>query len=176
MIRLKRPHSHTHNSVERPQNRHLKPFKSRRELNGQLDPRINIGGRPKSIREETAAWLEETDRHGVTNARKVVESVGKLACSGRPGSVAAFKVLHEMVQPTTLEAEQDARRFTREIYEAIWRQAAQPDVFDFEEEPPLKMATIIENAGQGSASASSRLGLPPSASDHKLAARLRNAS
>ena len=43
MIRLRRQQaplqSHTQNSVERPQNRHLKPFKSRAELNGQLDPR-----------------------------------------------------------------------------------------------------------------------------------------
>jgi hypothetical protein len=33
----------------RPQNRHLKPFKSRRELGGELDPRINVGGRPKGM-------------------------------------------------------------------------------------------------------------------------------
>jgi hypothetical protein len=51
MIVLKRRQTqfhHTLNSVGRPQNRHLKPFKSRAELNGQLDPRINVRGRPKS--------------------------------------------------------------------------------------------------------------------------------
>jgi len=66
--RRQEPAAHTQNSVERerPQNKHLKPFKSRAELGGQLDPRINKGGRPKIMREQTAAYLEEKDKRGVT--------------------------------------------------------------------------------------------------------------
>jgi hypothetical protein len=59
MIRFKGPkvrfQSHTQNCVERPQNRHLKPFKRRAELSGQLDPRIKLAGRPKLFTEALAA-------------------------------------------------------------------------------------------------------------------------
>jgi hypothetical protein len=62
MIRLKRPQlplqSDTQNSVERPQNRHLKPFKSRGELGGKLDPRIDAGGRPKIIGQTLPAKVQ----------------------------------------------------------------------------------------------------------------------
>ena len=92
------PSAHTQNSVkcERPQNKHLKPFKSRAALGGELDPRINVGGRPKILREETAKWLAERDKTGRMNARKIVESVGAIAIGGGGQSVAAFKALREI--------------------------------------------------------------------------------
>lgn len=91
---------HTQNSVkrERPQNKHLKPFKSRAELGGQLDPRINKGGRPKIAREETAAWLQECDENGKTNARKMVEALGSIAIGGGPDSVSAFREIRRTVE------------------------------------------------------------------------------
>lgn len=90
---------HTQNSAkrDRPQNKYLKPFKSRAELGGALDPRINKGGRPKLLREETAKWMEEMDETGKTNARKAVESVGVVAQSASRNSAAAFKTLHDML-------------------------------------------------------------------------------
>jgi hypothetical protein len=95
----KRSATHTQNSVVRPQNRHLKPFKSRAELNGKLDPRINVGGRPKILYEETAKWLCETDKTGKTNARKLIESMGEAAMrSMSPHSVAAFKAIKDTVE------------------------------------------------------------------------------
>jgi hypothetical protein len=92
--------AHTLNSVEcqRPQNKYLKPFKSRAELGGQLDPRINKGGRPKIVKEETAKWLEETDAKGVTNARKMVEAMGALAQKQLRHSVSAFREIRQIVE------------------------------------------------------------------------------
>ena len=105
------PPRHSQNSVkrERPQNKNLKPFKSRAELGGELDPRINVGGRPKILREETAKWLAERDKTGKTNARKIVESVGTIAIGGGGQSVAAFKALREI-------ANDDQDQKTRPFY------------------------------------------------------------
>ena len=122
MLRLKNPEiiAHTQNSVERPQNRHLKPFKSRAELGGQLDPGINKGGRPKVIREETAAWLEEKDENGVTNARQIIESLGKAAkMSDKGHCVGAFKEIREMVEPTEIEGSTTLRNIDRELFREI---------------------------------------------------------
>ena len=89
------PVGHTQNSVkrQRPQNKHLKPFKSRAELGGELDTRINVGGRPKILRQETAKWLAERDKIGKTNARKIVESVGTIAIGGGGRASARLSVL-----------------------------------------------------------------------------------
>jgi hypothetical protein len=68
------------------------------ELGGQLDPRINKGGRPKIMREQTAAYLEEKDKRGVTNARKMVEAMGELAQKQLPHSVSAFREIRQIVE------------------------------------------------------------------------------
>ena len=109
------PVGHTQNSVkrERPQNKQLKPFKSRAELGGELDPRINVGGRPKILREETAKWLAERDKTGKTNARKIVESVGAVAIGGGGQSVAAFKALREIADEERDKPRQGAVANTR---------------------------------------------------------------
>jgi hypothetical protein len=91
--------AHTQKSVERPQNRHLKPFKSRAENGGRLDPRINKGGRPKILREESARYLAEKDENGVTNARKMIESLGVKALSARKDAVSAFRELRQTAEP-----------------------------------------------------------------------------
>jgi hypothetical protein len=91
---------HTQNSVERPQNRHLKHFKSRAELGGQLDPRINIGGRPKILLEESAKFLEKRDKNGVTNARKLIEQLHRIVMSKSKDAVAAFNALRQAAEPT----------------------------------------------------------------------------
>jgi len=107
---MNEPAVHTQNSVkrERPQNKHLKPFKSRAELGGQLDPRINKGGRPKIAREETAAWLEKRDKTGKTNARKMVEALGAIAIAGGRDSVSAFREIRQIVEQNTSETKNGA--------------------------------------------------------------------
>jgi hypothetical protein len=91
--------AHTQNSVKRPQNRHLKPFKSRAELNGQLDSRINIGGRPKILFEESAKFLEKRDKNGVTNAQKQIEHLHEVVMSNDRDRVAAFNALRNAACP-----------------------------------------------------------------------------
>jgi len=58
----------------------------------------NKGGRPKIAREETAAWLEERDENGKTNARKIVEALGNIAIGGGPNSVSAFREIRQTVE------------------------------------------------------------------------------
>jgi hypothetical protein len=144
MIRLRSQQaplqSHTQNSsVERPQNRHLKPFKSRAELNGQLDPRINPGGRPKIIGQTlTQRLLEEieSDIPDPKDLKKtitvkcrrldlVVESLINNAMTYQPHSVSAFRTIREIVEPTQ-EEEQGAvdKDFTRLIAQLIMERPA----------------------------------------------------
>jgi len=97
----KRQHTHdTGNSVktDRLQNRHLKPFKSRAENGGVVDPRINMSGRPKILREESARYLVEKDKNGITNARKMIESMGQKVLSGGKDSVTAFRELRQTAE------------------------------------------------------------------------------
>jgi hypothetical protein len=58
----------------------------------------NRGGRPRIVKEETAKWLEEGDKSGKTNARKMVEAMGKIAIAGGRGSVAAFREIRQTVE------------------------------------------------------------------------------
>jgi hypothetical protein len=129
MFRRKHPQAapHAQNSVvERPQNRHLKPFKSRAENNGQLDPRINVGGRPKILFEESAAYLREIDPDtGKTNARVMIETTAKLAKRINPMAPActygALKTLRDIAEPTeeaTGQAITD-KAFIRELCELL---------------------------------------------------------
>ena len=113
MITLKRRNSqfHTHSSVERPQNRHLKPFKSRSELNGRLDPRINTGGRPKffaetlakELRKKVKVEIESEDGQKRTVKRTRVEVMAErlvdTACSTKPHSIAAARLICDLVEP-----------------------------------------------------------------------------
>ena len=73
-----------------------------RESSLQLKPgkkwKGNKGGRPKIAREETAAWLEERDENGKTNARKIVEALGNIAIGGGPNSVSAFREIRQTVE------------------------------------------------------------------------------
>ena len=68
----------------------LKPFKSRKDNGGELDPRINKGGRPKIVYEETAKYLSKKV-NGKTNARSMVEAMGELVQKQLPHSVPAFR-------------------------------------------------------------------------------------
>ena len=77
----------TQNSESGKQKRlaNLKPFKSRKDNGGELDPRINKGGRPKLVYEETAKYLSKKVK-GKTNARRMVEAMGELAQKQLPHS------------------------------------------------------------------------------------------
>lgn len=68
-------------------------------------PSANPKGRPKIIREESSAWLNEADATGKTNARKMVETLGGLASSKNPLSVAAFKEMRQTVEPVPTDGE-----------------------------------------------------------------------
>jgi hypothetical protein len=142
MIRLKHPQvqfqSHTQNSVERPQNRHLKPFKSRAALNGQIDPRINIGGRPKVLRESLAKELRKKVKVCVgkgqdgkeiveekLRAECVVEALVDIACTKLPHSVGAFRTIYEIVEPTEEERGSSDRDLTRLVVMALLEKQAE---------------------------------------------------
>jgi hypothetical protein len=58
----------------------------------------NPSGRPKILREESARYLAETDDSGKTNARKLIESMGRKALSWRPDAVSAFRELRQTVE------------------------------------------------------------------------------
>jgi hypothetical protein len=93
---------HTQNSVERnrPQNKYLKPFKSRAELGGQLDPRINKGGRPKGMSKAYTRWLAEVDpATGESNADKLAKAQIARACNPKdPGSTAAAREIRKATE------------------------------------------------------------------------------
>jgi hypothetical protein len=133
MIKLKHPKVqppvaiHAHNNVDRPQNKHLKPFRSRAELGGKLDPRINVRGRPKIIFEETAQWLQQKDDRGITNARTMVASIGKLACSGNSQSVAAFKAISETIQSAQEQPGVADHELARIVVEALMNRRVPED-------------------------------------------------
>ncbi len=74
-------------------------FKTKEELGGQLDPRINKGGRPKILKEESAQYLGEKDKSGKTNARVMIEAMGELAKKQLPHSVGAFKEIRQTAEP-----------------------------------------------------------------------------
>jgi hypothetical protein len=137
IIRLKRSQmqfrSHTQNSVERPQNRHLKPFKSRAELNGQIDPRINIGGRPKVLTESLAKELRKKVKVCVgkgqdgkeiveekLRAECVVEALVDNACTKMPHSVGAFRAIYDIIEPSNEnERGSSDRELTRIVVMAL---------------------------------------------------------
>lgn len=145
MIRLRRQQaplqSHTQNSVERPQNRHLKPFKSRAELGGQLDHRINVGGRPKVLRESLAKELRKKVKVCVgkgedgkeiveerLRAECVVEALVDNACTMKPHSIAAFRTICEIVEPTEEEERGSSdREFTRLFVEIMMNRKPPPE-------------------------------------------------
>jgi hypothetical protein len=142
MIRLKHSQmqfqSHTQNSVERPQNRHLKPFKSRAALNGQIDPRINIGGRPKVLTESLAKELRKKVKVCVgkgedgkqiveekLRAECVVEALVDSACTMKPHSVTAFRTIREIIEPSELEQRGSSdRELTRLFAQLLWERKA----------------------------------------------------
>jgi hypothetical protein len=139
MVRLKHQEMqfHAHNCVERPQNRHLKPFKSRAELNGRLDPRINLRGRPKIIREAYEKVLQEKTRVKVKGedgqVKEIVvpryEAMARaqvdVACSMKPHSVAAFRAICELVEPKTEEERGSVDKdFVRVISQLIMERPA----------------------------------------------------
>jgi len=142
MIRFKGPNgqfqSHTQNCVERPQNRHLKPFKSRGELGGQLDPRINIGGRPKVLTESLAKELRKKvtvcvgkgeDGKEIVEEKLRAECVVKAlvdnACTMKPHSVAAFRAICELAEPTEEEERGPVDRdFTRLVAQLLLERKA----------------------------------------------------
>ncbi len=98
----------TQNSESGKQKRlaNLKPFKSRKDNGGELDPRINKGGRPKLVYEETAKYLSKKVK-GKTNARRMVEAMGELAQKQLPHSVAAFRAIAQIVE---VAAEQESSK------------------------------------------------------------------
>ena len=57
-------------------------FKSKEELGGALDPKINVGGRPKLLSGAYKEWLAEEDARGLTNAKRVAVSQGNRAANG----------------------------------------------------------------------------------------------
>jgi len=132
---------HAHNSVERPQNRHLKPFKSRAELGGQLDPRINIGGRPKVLTESLAKELRKKvkvcvgkgeDGKEIVEEKLRAECVAKTlvdnACTKLPHSVAAFRTIYEIVEPTEEEERGSSdREFTRLVAQLLMERKPPPE-------------------------------------------------
>jgi hypothetical protein len=142
MIRLKHPkgqvQSHAQNCVERPQNQHLKPFKSRADLGGQIDPRINVGGRPKVLTESLAKELRKKVKVCVgkgedgeeiveekLRAECVVKALVDNACTMRPHSVAAFRAIYEIVEPTEEEESRSSDRdFTRLIIQLLMERKA----------------------------------------------------
>lgn len=106
------------------------PFKKRSELGGALDPRINAGGRAKILKEETAKWLEKKDGNGVTNAAKMVRSLGALAQQQLPHSVAAFKELRHTADEEPEEGKA-AQNFSLTVIAALQR-VARGEVVDAE--------------------------------------------
>jgi hypothetical protein len=140
MIRLKHQEMqfHAHNSVERPQNRHLRPFKSRAELGGQIDPRINIGGRPKVLTESLAKELRKKVKVCVSKgedgkeiveeklrAECVVEALVDNACTKLPHSVSAFRAIYEIVEPSKEEERGTSDRdLTRMVVQALMERKA----------------------------------------------------
>jgi hypothetical protein len=142
MIRLRHQEMqfHAHNNVERPQNRHLKPFKSRTELNGLLDPRINVRGRPKFFAETLAKELRrkvkvqiETDGGRkltvrMTRAELIARAQVDNACTMKPHSVAAFRTIYEIVEPTEEEERGSSdREFTRLIAQLFMERKPPPE-------------------------------------------------
>lgn len=111
LLRPRRLEFHAHNSVKRPQNRHLKPFKSRHELNGRLDPRINTGGRPiffaqtlaKELRRKVKIEIESSNGQKLTvkktRAEVMAQKLVDIACSTKPHSVGAARLIYDLVEP-----------------------------------------------------------------------------
>jgi hypothetical protein len=131
-------HSHTQNSVERPQNRHLRPFKSRSELNGQLDPRINLRGRPKffaetlakELRKKVKVQIETDDGQKATikktRAELIAQALIDSACTMKPHSVAAFRTIREIVEPIEGEERRSSdREYHRMVLTAVMEARAQ---------------------------------------------------
>jgi len=71
------------------------------------DWRGNAGGRSKILREESAAYLNEKDKGGKTNARRLIESMATKALSSRKDAVSAFKALRETIDPKGSNDEAD---------------------------------------------------------------------
>lgn len=134
MIRLKPPHTtfHALNCVkpERPQNKYIKrsQFKSREQNGGQIDPRINTGGRPKffaealakELRKKVKVQIETEDGRSLTvrktRAELIAQALVDSACTMKPHSVAAFRTICEIVEPTAEEVRGSTdREFTRAV-------------------------------------------------------------
>jgi hypothetical protein len=98
---------------DRPQNKYIKPFqfKSREQNGGQIDPRINIGGRPKfftetlakELRKRVKVQMKTADGRLVTvrrtRAELIAEALIDSACTMKPHSVAAFRTIWDIVEP-----------------------------------------------------------------------------
>lgn len=73
-------------------------FKSKAELGGVLDPKINAGGRPKLLGESYRAMLaqvDEKDPQQRTNAERIAETLGKKA---RNGDVSAAREIRSATE------------------------------------------------------------------------------
>lgn len=79
-------------------------FKSRAELGGALDPRINVGGRPKLLGESYAAWLAKTNPDGTSRAEAVALAMGMEAIKG---NVRAAREMREATEGTRQVGWQD---------------------------------------------------------------------
>ena len=79
-------------------------FKSRAELGGALDPRINVGGRPRLLGEAYAEWLKKPNPDGSSRAETVALAMGTEAIKG---NVRAAREMREATEGTRQVGWQD---------------------------------------------------------------------